>query len=53
MPLDNNAIFHLTNLPNYHRDPFDRMLICQAIEHDLTLLASDGLITQYPVKTAW
>lgn len=51
--LDNKAIFHLTDLPSYHRDPFDRMLICQAIEHNLTLLTSDELITQYPVKTAW
>jgi len=51
--LDNQSIFHLTELPIYHRDPFDRMLICQAIEHDLTLLTSDELITQYPVKTAW
>jgi len=51
--LDNQSIFHLTELPTYHRDPFDRMLICQAIEHDFTLLTSDELITQYPVKTAW
>jgi PIN domain nuclease of toxin-antitoxin system len=51
--LDNKSIFHLTGLPTYHRDPFDRMLICQAIEHDFTLLTSDELITQYPVKTAW
>ena len=51
--LDNKSIFHLAELPTYHRDPFDRMLICQAIEHDLTLLTSDELITQYPVKTAW
>ena len=41
MSLDNKAIFHLTELPTYHRDPFDRMLICQAIEHDLTILTSD------------
>ena len=53
IPLDNKAIFHLTELPTYHRDPFDRMLICQAIESDLTLLTSDELIMQYPVKTAW
>ncbi len=51
--LDNKSIFHLTGLPTYHGDPFDRMLICQAIEHDFTLLTSDELITQYPVKTAW
>ena len=53
LALDNASIFHLTELPSYHRDPFDRMLICQAIEHDFTLLTSDELITQYPVKTAW
>ncbi len=51
--LNNKSVFHLTALPTYHRDPFDRMLICQAIEHDFTLLTSDELITQYPVKTAW
>ena len=53
LALDNESIFHLTELPSHHRDPFDRMLICQAIERDLTLLTSDELITQYPVKTAW
>ena len=51
--LDINAIFQLTNLPDFHRDPFDRMLICQAIDQDLILLTSDELIIQYPVKTAW
>ena len=40
-------------LANHHKDPFDRMLICQAIEHDLMILTSDGLIMQYPVKTVW
>ena len=51
--LDIDAIFQLTNLPDFHRDPFDRMLICQAIEQDLILLTSDELIIQNPVKTAW
>ena len=51
--LDNQAIYHLNELPGFHRDPFDRMLICQAIEHNFTLLTSDSLITKYPVKTAW
>jgi PIN domain nuclease of toxin-antitoxin system len=47
------AVLHLEKLPQHHKDPFDRMLICQAIAHDLTILTSDGLIVQYPVKTAW
>ena len=36
-----------------HRDPFDRMLVCQALVHGLTILTPDPLITQYPVRTMW
>lgn len=53
LSLDEKAVFHLSSLPNYHRDPFDKMLVCQAIAHDLTILTSDKLISQYPVATAW
>ena len=53
VPLTEKAVFHLGTLPKHHKDPFDRMLICQAIEHDLMILTSDGLIMQYPVKTVW
>jgi PIN domain nuclease of toxin-antitoxin system len=40
-------------LPPIHRDPFDRMLIAQAMHHDLTLIASDANIARYPVATFW
>jgi PIN domain nuclease of toxin-antitoxin system len=53
LSLDDKSVFHLSRLPNHHRDPFDKMLVCQAIEHDLTILTSDRLITQYPVSTIW
>lgn len=53
LALEEPAVFYLPRLPTHHRDPFDRMLICQAIQHELTLLAPDPLITQYPVKTVW
>jgi PIN domain nuclease of toxin-antitoxin system len=53
LPLEEQAVFYLARLPTLHRDPFDRMLICQAIHHELTLLTPDPLITQYAVKTAW
>ena len=53
LALDEKAVFHLSRLPNHHRDPFDKMLICQAIAHDLTILTSDKLIMQYPVATVW
>jgi PIN domain nuclease of toxin-antitoxin system len=53
LPLTEKAVLHLKSLPQHHKDPFDRMLICQAIEHDLTILTCDGLIVQYPVNTVW
>lgn len=37
LALDEASVSQLANLPNIHRDPFDRMLICQAIEHNLTV----------------
>jgi len=40
-------------LPWYHRDPFDRLLICQAIVEDLVLITRDKHILKYEVKTEW
>jgi PIN domain nuclease of toxin-antitoxin system len=51
--LDEQAALYLHRLPALHRDPFDRMLICQGIQHELTLLTPDPLITQYAVRTIW
>lgn len=53
LPLHEGAVLHLHKLPRLHGDPFDRMLICQAIEHDCLLLTPDPLITQYPVRAQW
>ena len=53
LPLEERAVLHLHKLPALHKDPFDRMLICQALEHDCILLTPDPLITQYPVRTDW
>ena len=44
---------HLCKLPVPHNDPFDRMLVCQSIEHSLTILTPDPLISQYPVRCLW
>lgn len=46
-------VAHVTTLPDLHRDPFDRLLICQAIEHGLAIVTSDPLIRRYPIKTVW
>jgi len=53
LPLDEASLKHLEKLSAHHRDPFDRILICQATEHGLTLLTPDKAITQYPVKVEW
>lgn len=47
------AALGVAKLPLLHRDPFDRLLIAQAIEDGLTLVTPDGLITQYAVRTLW
>ncbi len=53
LALGEEATVHLPKLPAFHKDPFDRMLICQAIQHELTILTPDPLITQYAVRTTW
>jgi len=49
MIITEQDISELLNLPPIHRDPFDRMLICQALSQDLTIVTVDGYISQYPV----
>lgn len=41
----------LSELPLIHRDPFDRLLICQALENRLTLVTADEFVSRYPVNT--
>ena len=42
---------HLKDLPFHHRDPFDRMLITQAISHKLIIATQDSIIDQYDCQT--
>jgi PIN domain nuclease of toxin-antitoxin system len=51
--LDEESAFHVTRLPHIHKDPFDRILICQAIIHGMVLITPDDRIARYPVRTAW
>ena len=53
LPLTEESVLHLSVLPNHHTDPFDRMLVCQAIEERMTIVTPDEHIRQYPVKTIW
>ena len=42
----------LDRLPAVHTDPFDRLLVCQAVQHGMTLLTPDPMIHRYPVPVA-
>ena len=53
LDLSEQDTFHLLKLPASHKDPFDRMLVCQAIEHSLTILTADPFVTQYPIRSLW
>lgn len=47
LTIDEKTIAQLTKLPAIHRDPFDRLLICQALEHDLVMLTKDKVVLAY------
>jgi PIN domain nuclease of toxin-antitoxin system len=53
LPIDEESTLHLSRLPVLHRDPFDRLLVSQAIVHGLTIVTPDPLVTQYPARTMW
>jgi len=53
LPASSHAIERIKLLPDVHRDPFDRLLVAQAQEEDLTIVTRDRLIAQYPIKTVW
>jgi PIN domain nuclease of toxin-antitoxin system len=53
LPLDEDAALQLVRLPPLHRDPFDRMLVCQALAGALTVVTPDAEIARYPVRILW
>jgi PIN domain nuclease of toxin-antitoxin system len=50
LALDEIGVVQLAKLPLLHRDPFDRMLICQALQNDLTIATVDTAIRAYSVN---
>jgi PIN domain nuclease of toxin-antitoxin system len=53
LPIDEESALHIVKLPPLHKDPFDRMLVSQAIVHGLTIVTNDPKILQYPARTIW
>jgi PIN domain nuclease of toxin-antitoxin system len=46
-------VLALGELPILHVDPFDRMLVTQALVEDLDLVTGDDVLRRYPVRTIW
>jgi PIN domain nuclease of toxin-antitoxin system len=50
LPIDEATLTYLAKLPLLHRDPFDRILIAQSLQHDLTVVTVDDAVRAYSVK---
>jgi PIN domain nuclease of toxin-antitoxin system len=51
--IDEESALRAGRLPGLHADPFDRMLVAQAIVHGMTILTPDPEIEQYAVRVLW
>ena len=53
LPIIFNDTLMLSSLTLHHRDPFDRILICQSITNDFTLISKDKEFAGYKIKLLW
>lgn len=53
LPVHMSHALRVYNLPEHHRDPFDRLLVAQAQLEDLPILTSDSIIADYDVRIIW
>lgn len=53
LPITIEDALHVSTLPFHHRDPFDRILLSQAITNKLSLISRDDHFSSYPVKLIW
>jgi PIN domain nuclease of toxin-antitoxin system len=52
LDIKSNHVFGMLQLPNLHRDPFDRLLIAQSRAERLPILTSDEQLTRYDANFA-
>lgn len=53
LALESDHMFRSVELAELHRDPFDRLLVAQALANDAKLVTPDAAIQQYPVAFVW
>ncbi|MEZ4862655.1 MAG: type II toxin-antitoxin system VapC family toxin [Caldilineaceae bacterium] len=53
LPITLEHLAIVANLPLHHRDPFDRLLIAQAIAESLPIVSKDSIFPQYGINLIW
>ena len=53
LPVRVAHVDQLDALPEWHRDPFDRMLVAQALAENCTLVSRDAVFTRYGARVVW
>ena len=53
LPISFEDTLQISRLPSHHRDPFDRMIIAQAMNHSLDIISIDNKFDAYEVRRVW
>jgi PIN domain nuclease of toxin-antitoxin system len=53
LPIQLTHLATVSTLPLHHRDPFDRLIISQAMVENLTVVSADADFDRYPIQRAW
>jgi len=53
LPVTMPHTYRLASLPFHHRDPFDRLLVAQALEEDMPILSADTVLSAYGIERLW
>lgn len=53
LPIEMAHCARVATLPFHHRDPFDRLLVAQALSEDMALLTADATLASYDVELLW
>ena len=53
LPIELKHLLEIARLPLHHRDPFDRLLIAQAVVEGIPIVSADPAFDQYPIERIW
>lgn len=53
LPIEHTHAWMVRHLLDHHRDPFDRLLVAQALVESMSLLTADNLMSKYPITVIW